>query len=476
MLLDALDEAPDRVARESLARLVENVARAYPKARVVVTSRPGAYVGATVIAEFIHAQIEPLEPDAVQLFLTRWSEAIWPGAPREAARHREELVAALRVPEIARLARNPVMLTALAVVHWNERRLPEQRADLYESIIKWLSRAREQRPGRPNAERCVAVLQELALAMQRHPDGRRVQVTLREGAEAIAPELAEAELRDLPERRRLEAAERFLNDEELDSGIVVGRGQELRFWHLTFQEFLAARAVAARSEADQRAILLAGDGRLYAPEWREVVLLLAGVLHQHGRPKLDGLVAEIVNALGREPSLAALARCVGLLGTIQRDLAPFSYEVRDPRYRGYLDQVRAIFDAERSRAIPIEVRIEAADALGQAGDPRLDAANPERWVVIPAGTFRMGAQKGDRAAPNFDEEAADDESPDHEVELDAYRIGRYPVTVGEYRLFVEDGGYGDQSWWQAGGHDSPEPEGWPEQLQYPSRPVVGVSW
>jgi hypothetical protein len=29
--------------------------------------------------------------------------------------------------------------TALAVVHWNEKRLPEQRADLYESIITWLS-------------------------------------------------------------------------------------------------------------------------------------------------------------------------------------------------------------------------------------------------------------------------------------------------------------------------------------------------
>ena len=45
------------------------------------------------------------------------------------------------------LHRNPVMLTALAVVHWNERRLPEQRADLYESILTWLARAREQRQG-----------------------------------------------------------------------------------------------------------------------------------------------------------------------------------------------------------------------------------------------------------------------------------------------------------------------------------------
>jgi hypothetical protein len=44
-------------------------------------------------------------------------------------------------------------------------RLPEQRADLYESIIRWLSRSREQKPGRQKAERAVVLLQELALLM-----------------------------------------------------------------------------------------------------------------------------------------------------------------------------------------------------------------------------------------------------------------------------------------------------------------------
>jgi hypothetical protein len=57
------------------------------------------------------------------------------------------------------MARNPVMLTALAVMHWNERRLPEQRADLYASISTWLVRARERRPGRENAERVLTLLE-----------------------------------------------------------------------------------------------------------------------------------------------------------------------------------------------------------------------------------------------------------------------------------------------------------------------------
>jgi len=46
-------------------------------------------------------------------------------------------------------------------------------------------------------------------------------------------------------------AQRFLDEEEADSGIIVGRGAEVTYWHLTFQEFLAAKA--RRSSAELRA-------------------------------------------------------------------------------------------------------------------------------------------------------------------------------------------------------------------------------
>jgi hypothetical protein len=80
------------------------------------------------------------------------------------------------------------MLTALAVVHWNERRLPEQRADLYESILIWLAKTREN-SGRQTAEKCLAILSQLALAMHRQPQGRVTQIGKRLAAELIAPHL-----------------------------------------------------------------------------------------------------------------------------------------------------------------------------------------------------------------------------------------------------------------------------------------------
>ena len=474
VLLDGLDEAPDRRLRERVSRLIENVTKAYSGCRFVVTSRPAAYTGEAVLPDFAHARIDPLSDAAVETFLARWCAAIYAQSKAAADSHCAELLASLRARmEIRRMARNPVMLTALAVVHWNERRLPEQRADLYHSIIVWLSRSREQRSERATADRTVVLLQELALAMQNDPEGRRTQVPKRWAAEQLAPEFASGR----NNRESIELAERFLEEEELDSGIIVGRGHEVTFWHLTFQEFLAARAIASRLDAEQHRIIFSPTDKVYLPDWREVLLLLAGTLHGQGKAKVDGLVAGMLDRLGPAPSLSNQARCAGVVGAIMRDLTPFKYQVIDHRFHELLDAVMAIFDSARSKTVPVKDRIAAGDALGQTADPRIGTQYGDYWAQIPAGKFLMGAQSKNSGGSNYDNEANDRESPVHEVQLDAFQLARFPVTVGEYAMFIEDDGYTDERWWNEGGFGQfQEPEGWETQVAYRSRPVVGVSW
>jgi predicted NACHT family NTPase len=295
LVFDGLDEAPSAVVRERLARIVDDAARNWPNTRVVVTTRPQAYEGDAVLPRFAEARIGGLDKGAVRTFLRRWSEALFPESAAAAARHAAELIGAVESrKEIRLVARNPVMLTALAVLHWNEKRLPEQRADLYESILTWLSRSRKQRPGRPAPERCIALLQELARAMQEHPEGRQVQVPRDWAAGILAPRFREI---GSPEEQS-QRAETFLAEEELDSGIVVRRGQDVRFWHLTFQEHLAARALA--SDPDWRTLF--ERGRAWLPEWREVLLLLAGILHAQRVERVDALVSSALDAVGGQDS------------------------------------------------------------------------------------------------------------------------------------------------------------------------------
>ena len=107
------------------------------------------------------------------------------------------------------------------------------------------------------------------------------------------------------------------------------------------------------------------------------------------------------------------------------------------------------------------------------------------YVFVPEGDFLMG--------DNFNE-SRPNEKPVHNVFLDAYYIGRYELTNGEFKKFMDDGGYENSSYWVAGGFkDYEAPRFWNSIADfgyadsgYPIHggglegnenfPVVGVSW
>jgi hypothetical protein len=82
--------------------------------------------------------------------------------------------------------------------------------------------------------------------------------------------------------------------------------------------------------------------------------------------------------------------------------------------------MRGISKRVETEKIELGKRIEAADLLGQAGDPRLEG---DTQVTIPAGGVHIGAQKGSHKVRNYPQEAFDDESPVHEVKLPASGSG-----------------------------------------------------
>jgi formylglycine-generating enzyme required for sulfatase activity len=53
-------------------------------------------------------------------------------------------------------------------------------------------------------------------------------------------------------------------------------------------------------------------------------------------------------------------------------------------------------------------------------------------VLIPGGTFTMGAQSTDRSGPNYDINAEADEGPPHAVTLSPYFISKYEMTQGQW--------------------------------------------
>ncbi|PZN82954.1 MAG: hypothetical protein DM484_05555 [Candidatus Methylumidiphilus alinenensis] len=92
-------------------------------------------------------------------------------------------------------------------------------------------------------------------------------------------------------------------------------------------------------------------------------------------------------------------------------------------------------------------------------------------VYLPGGTFLMGDEKG-----------RDNEKPVHAVKLDAFAMGRTPVTWGEYRRFCEATGEHWPEWLEQGSQYHLE-TGKSDHYRRPgiSRegldlPVVGIAW
>lgn len=112
----------------------------------------------------------------------------------------------------------------------------------------------------------------------------------------------------------------------------------------------------------------------------------------------------------------------------------------------------------------LDERLEAGAALARLGDAR---ATTSPRVAIGEGPFSMG-------------------EPARSVELPAFSIDRYPVTVAAYAAFVRDGGYTRRELWSSEGWAFRKAEGivkprfWdePEWAAYlvPNHPVVGVSF
>jgi formylglycine-generating enzyme required for sulfatase activity len=464
VILDGLDEAPESRMRDRIARLFERATRAFEKCDFLVSTRPQTNVGGAVLADFHTVRIGDLEPPEIKTFFDHFARAL-ALTDAESKNFKEGLLAAIARPEIREMAVNPVMLTALAVLQHNDQRLPEYRVELYGSILGWLASAHEHKPNRPSAAKCLEYMRKLALHMQDAPNGRLIQVNKRSAAQLLSREFGGS----------VDANEDLLEREMHDSGIVSSAGSDLKFWHLSFQEYLAAREVASLAERQQIERVVT-SGKLYRPEWRETMCLLAGVLRQQGEAKIEGLFQAILGTLGSRPELADQVRCVALLGAMMRDLSRMGYKPKTPDYERAVKAVMGIFEADEAEKIEIGKRIDAADLLGQVGDPRLEESN---WVTIPAGTFHMGAQKRNREGRNYDAEAFTAESPVHEVALRRFRIGRFPVTVQEFGAFMADRGYSPPKSPQyrvEGYGEFQDPEGWEGQTPHPNRPVVGVSW
>ncbi|MEA3278293.1 MAG: SUMF1/EgtB/PvdO family nonheme iron enzyme [Pseudomonadota bacterium] len=470
LLLDGLDEVADPDLRRRVSRLVESFVRAYPDCRYLITSRIVGYTGPARLGEsFATTTVREFTLEDVRSFLTNWHRLVAVGqmgagesAEGYAAEQTRQLMEAIEGNERIRdLAINPLMLTVIAMVHRDRVKLPDRRAELYAEAVgvllgKW-DEARGVKepavlPDRPfDTGDKRLMLQALALHMHEQAAKEIDAGELRETLKALFGEI----LGDAREAAR--AAERFAGIVRERTGLLVDRGEGIyAFSHLTFQEYLAALAVAARDD-----YLGYSLKRTVDPWWREVILLEAGYLSTQSKERTTRLVSAI--AQQRSPkgdpyhNLVLAAECLRDLG-VSRVQGALEHDVLD-RLRQEVEApppllarwVKSLgvksWIGHRARAMEALVRAGAGFWSQPYGEPD--------WIEIPAGTVWMGSNEGD-----------EDEQPVHKVSLPDFRISRVPITNAQYHLFTKATGQESPEHWE----ESRPPKG------LESHPVVNVSW
>lgn len=488
ILLDGLDEVRDLNLRNTV---VERVVDFYHFHRhqgnkFVLTSRVVGYRAVRPSAEGLaECTIVDFEDDEIEIFVTRWTSAIEKQAQghtqvaqADAETDRRELLDAIHHnPGVRQLASTPLLLTILALMKRQGVTLPERRVQLYDQYVSTLlstwNRARSlsgRAPGRDIDEiQTVRILAPLALWMHEVSPG--VGLVGREDMRRKLEEL----FQERGDVSPIQAARQFMLDVREHAALLLERGPgEYGFIHLTFEEYLAAVALALLGQGDSKPIIETLSRHVGEQAWREVTLLTIGYLGI--RQQLPKIAGEVVDALvAQQPGPAGEA--VVLAGDAVLDTSPNGVP---PQTKDRV--LDALVATMQDGAIRPELRRHAGILLGRLGWRPVDL---DRFVEVPNGEYQAGVRKEAKTIPYH------------------FFVARYPVTNIQFARFVKEGGYqnheywSDLGWeWRTGKFDQRTMEAverdWLEhrplgkrnmpyywhniELSNPIVPVVGVCW
>jgi formylglycine-generating enzyme required for sulfatase activity len=445
ILLDGLDEVPDANQRRlQVKEAVQGFVEDFPRCRFLVTSRTYAYQRQEwKLDGFSEAVLTPFTAGQIERFVDRWyahMAAVHRMDPEDAQGRAVVLKTAIeRNPRLAELAARPLLLTLMASLHaWRGGSLPEKREELYADAVDLLldqwegSKVVLDASGVPlvrqeslaeylKVDRAVIRKSLNRLAFEAHRDQPQLTGTADIFQDKLVGMLMGVSRN--PDLKPVRLVEYIHNR----AGLLAAKGEGVfTFPHRTFQEYLAACHLTDFNFPGEAVSLLKADPQ----RWREA-LLLAGAKAAHGTSSAVWNLAEALcfkkpppksAKKGVDPECwAALLAAQALLeneGERRGEVA----EYNAPKLERIRLWLRAIVEQGR---LPAVDRVLAGEALAVFGDDR----DFDELVPVPAGPFVMGDDEDEDARPR------------HEVLLPAFKIGRYPVTNGQYRRFIESAGW-----------------------------------
>jgi HEAT repeat protein/energy-coupling factor transporter ATP-binding protein EcfA2 len=292
ILLDGLDEVVEEGKRHEIVQKIENFLGSYDQNRVIITSRPAGYKRNFFRAEeFPHYVLQPFDEPKINRFIENWYDSRSQDQ-EDAKRLKEDIRKAFaNNPHIHHLARNPLLLTIITLIHRYQAQLPRERYKLYQSAIETLlttwDTTNKQLEDHHKLEYLKNddwedLMRNLAYWIHAHQDG--IEGNKSEGTLIDKNKLIIFLTHYIEEKKKIEydyaenEAKRFISFVRDRSGLLNEQGTDCyAFVHKTFQEYLCAQKIRQdmkRNRHNFQIILDAIKNHLHDAHWQEVLLLL----------------------------------------------------------------------------------------------------------------------------------------------------------------------------------------------------------
>ncbi len=294
VMFDGLDEIFDTGDRERVMHEIAGFAQRYPRARIIVTSRPVGYKEQVLRdAGFAHFGIQDLSDEQIAKFVRGWFALTFPQQPREANQRIDRVLGSVRQSKPIRLlAGNPMLLTIMALLA-REQELPRERANFYEKAVEvlchhWDANRHLDLPEDRylSADDKKDLLRRIAMRMQAGDGGLKGNM-IREGdlEQEIQGFLMDEQWQpNAPEAKK--AARRMIRQLRERNYILCLRGPRLYgFVHRTFLEYLTAAEYVRLFDRQPQQMTIDElielfDQHCRDDEWREVLRLICGQINE----------------------------------------------------------------------------------------------------------------------------------------------------------------------------------------------------
>jgi len=470
---------------------------------VVVTCRTAAYKDRTALGKgFQEIRVQDLTFEQVTALVTLAYQHLFEHDARLRQEKTSELLTGIEKLEAqraerlgkdtARLVTSPLIVRMLIVVHFSERKLPDQRAELLMKATDAMLA-----PDYAPDESTTTGIGRLVGGSQMHRGLAQYLAFTMHARGINGREINEDDLKKVLAAHSLyqPLIPDFIALTRLRGTLLEERQCQYRFIHLSFQEFLTGRYLAEtkRDEIGVEGIAaFLEQGAVLDSWWREPILLAAGYLSvnnpETARAFIQSLAGLSPAAQERRRHLSA---DVQLAATELAGAACMEWQQILPENKTSLGNhlSRLFRDPDLMTQSRSGLRAQAGNTLARLGDQRPEVMTLEamEFCLVPAGPLWMGAADDDKLSKEFEKPLHLNKSITRE-----YWVARYPVTQAQFRLFVAAGGYTQAAYWseaQSAGYwektdfkgksDNKcrqEPNIYSALFNFPNHPVVGVSW